>query len=359
MVCYQRVPSLKWSALLGLSLAVAESLHYYAIFCMVPFGLAETAYSLRARRLRWPVWGALLVGVLPLVAYWPLLARMKAEYGAHIWTHYGLTSIPVTYGWLFTGGSAFGAVVVEVCVVGVLVTRLRPAWLQKPEGAAAGENDVVEAVLLLGLLAVPFTTLAVMKVMHGAMTDRYLLVTAIGVVLALGCFLSIARKGVLGLVALCVISSFGGREISFWRSVHSLQVENPSVPVEEFVGKAGHEDLPVVIDSGTRALQLEYYAGPAWKSRFTFLQDEGKSLQYLATDSVDRNLVLLKPYQAFQMEPLSEFVARHRQFLLYVEDADKFSWLPRYLPEAGFEMQVLLADPLRKVYLVTTPNAAK
>ncbi|HEY2119907.1 MAG TPA: hypothetical protein VGH37_12030, partial [Candidatus Acidoferrum sp.] len=89
------------------------------------------------------------------------------------------------------------------------------------------------------------------------------------------------------------------------------------------------------------------------------LQDEEKSLQYLGTDSVDRNLVLLKPYLAFQMEPFTEFVTRHRQFLLYVEDEDKFNWLPRYLPGAGFEMQVLRADPLRKVYLVTVPADSK
>jgi hypothetical protein len=359
LVCYQRVPSLKWTALLGLSLAVAESLHYYAIFCMAAFGLAEAAYSLRERRLRWPVWGALVMGVVPLVAFWPLLARMKEEFGAHIWTHYGLASVPATYGWLFSGGSAFGVVVVEVCVVGVIATRLRPAWLRGPAGRAAGKNDVVEAVLLFGLLAVPVTTLAVIKVMHGAMTDRYLLVTAIGVVLSLACIFSVARKEVLGLVALCVISSIGVREFSFWRNVHSLQVENPSAAVEEFVGEAGHAEMPVAIAGSTRALQLEHYAEPAWKSRFVFLQDEEKSLRYLGTDSVDRNLVLLKPYVEFQMEPFSEFVARHRQFLLYVEDEDKFNWLPRYLPGAGFEMQVLRADRLRKVYLVTKLADAK
>src|SRR5208337_4725202 len=38
LVCYQRLPSLLWAALLGLSLALAQSLHYYAIFALVPFG---------------------------------------------------------------------------------------------------------------------------------------------------------------------------------------------------------------------------------------------------------------------------------------------------------------------------------
>lgn len=358
LVCYQRAPSLKWSALLGVSLAVAESFHYYAIFCMAPFGLAEVAYWWQVRRLRWPVWCALVMGVVPLAAYWPVLARMKAEFGAHIWTHYGLANVPATYGWLFSDGSALGVVVVELCLIGVIATRLPPAW-SRGSGEASGANDVVEAVLLIGLLAVPITTLAVIDLMHGAMTDRYLLVTAIGVALSLACMFSLARNEVLGVVALCLISSIAVREFSFWRNVHSLRVVNPSTPVEHYVAEAEHTDLPVAIAGGTRALQLEHYAGPAWKSRFVFLMDEEKALQYLGTDSVERNLVLLKPYAEFQMQSFAEFVVRHRQFLLYVEDEDKFNWLPSYLSGAGFEMQVLRADPLRKVYLVTTPDGAK
>ena len=39
--------------MLGLSLALAESLHYYAVFSMLPFWVAEFVYSVRARRIRW------------------------------------------------------------------------------------------------------------------------------------------------------------------------------------------------------------------------------------------------------------------------------------------------------------------
>ena len=36
LVCYQRLPSMRWAAMLGLSLMLAESFHYYAVFAMIP-----------------------------------------------------------------------------------------------------------------------------------------------------------------------------------------------------------------------------------------------------------------------------------------------------------------------------------
>ena len=73
LVCYQRLPSLRWAALLGISLFLAESFHYYAVLAMIPFGFAEAVLLLRTRRIRWGVWLALACGTLPLIVFWPLL----------------------------------------------------------------------------------------------------------------------------------------------------------------------------------------------------------------------------------------------------------------------------------------------
>ena len=40
---------------------------------------------LTRRQLRWPVWFALGFGILPLIAFWPLLWPSRALYGAHFW----------------------------------------------------------------------------------------------------------------------------------------------------------------------------------------------------------------------------------------------------------------------------------
>ena len=72
LVCYQRLPSWRWAALLGASLFVAESLHYYAVLAMVPFWVAEAAVLVKIKRIRWPVWAALVCGLVPLAVFWRL-----------------------------------------------------------------------------------------------------------------------------------------------------------------------------------------------------------------------------------------------------------------------------------------------
>ena len=104
LVCYQRVPSPFWTVMLALSLMLAESLHYYAIFSMLPFYVAESVYVIWKRRFRWQVWAALALGPVPLLFFWPLLSSLRTIFGTHVWTHYGISSIPITYGSFFLIG---------------------------------------------------------------------------------------------------------------------------------------------------------------------------------------------------------------------------------------------------------------
>jgi hypothetical protein len=351
LVCYQHAPSPFWTILLGVSLIFAESLHYYAVFAMLPFWVAESVYVLQARRLRWQVWAALAVGPLPLLFLWPLLSNLRAIYGSHLWTHYGLSSIPVTYGNFFLTGGAFGFAVVAVGVAGIIGARLLPAEGSSGEGV---ERDPVEAALLLTFLALPFPTAVAAKLMHGTMSDRYVQASVLGVALAMACAMSLARGKVVLLFAVFVLSSVAIHEFSFWRSAHSLHLDNPAQPVEALIQRAGHPDLPVVFSDGTAYLQIAYYAAPEWKKRFVFLADPEKAVQYAGTDNVDKDLMILRRLMPIQVEDLSEYVTAHPIFLLYVEDPGSgLDWLRNYFPEQASSMQALVAEGNRKVYLVT------
>ncbi len=351
LVCYQRVPSPFWTIMLGVSLILAEFLHYYAVFSMLPFWVAESVYILRGRRFRWQVWAALALGPVPLLFFWPLLSSLRTLYGAHIWTHYGLSSIPPTYGSFFLTGGAFGFALIAVCVAGIVGARL----LAVEGGSRARvERDPVEAALLLALLGLPLPTALAANLMHGAMLDRYVLASILGVALAMPCVMSLARERVVLLFAIFVFSSVAIHEFSFWRSARSLRPDNPAPPVEALIQKAGHPDLPVVVSDGITYLQLAYYASPEWKKRFVFLEDVDKAVKYSGTDSIDKNLVVLRPYMPIQVDALSEFVATHGTFLFYVEDPGAgFDWLPSYFPVEASSMQALVVEANRKVYLVT------
>jgi 4-amino-4-deoxy-L-arabinose transferase-like glycosyltransferase len=80
LVCYQRAPAVPWLILMGMSFALAQALHYYAVFAVVPFAVAEVALSLQLRKLRFGVWLAFACTLIPLALFFPLLWRQKLYY---------------------------------------------------------------------------------------------------------------------------------------------------------------------------------------------------------------------------------------------------------------------------------------
>jgi hypothetical protein len=58
---------------LALALGVAVSVHYYAALLVVPLAVAEGTRTVTVRRVNPSVWLALLAGMAPLAAWWPLI----------------------------------------------------------------------------------------------------------------------------------------------------------------------------------------------------------------------------------------------------------------------------------------------
>lgn len=263
----------------------------------------------------------------------------------------GISSIPSMYGDFFLARSAFGIAVVAVGVAGIVGARLLPVEGLSGEGV---ERDPVEAALLLTLLLLLFPVVLAVDLMHGGMTDRYVLAAILGVALAMACAMTLARGKIVLLFAVFVLSSVAICELSFWRSAHSLRLNNPAPSAEAAIQKAGHPDLPVVVSDGVAYLQLAYYATPEWKKRLVFLQDPEKALKYSGRDSLDKLLANLCPYAPIQVDALSEYVAAHPTFLLYVEEPGTGQgWLQTYFPEQASSVQSLVVEENRKVYLVT------
>jgi 4-amino-4-deoxy-L-arabinose transferase-like glycosyltransferase len=355
LVCYQRLPSRFWTAMLGISLVLAQALHYYAVFAIVPFGLAEAVVLLRTRQFRWGVWLALACGAIPLVFFWPLLANFKAYYGAHYYRYatYTATSLPSSYGAYFLTDSAFGAAVFALAVAGVIGSYL----LLRPNNPSEGkvrDADVAEGTLLLALVALPIITFCLVKIVHGGMRDAYALSAVIGIAIALGCALSLARPPVVALFALFVFSSVGVRELNFWRANHSLRLASPATAVEKFVQSSGYGDLPVVVSSGMAYTPLAHYASPAFFQQVFYLMDEEKELHYQGTDTFDRQVVLLRDYMPLQVRDFAGFTSAHRVFLIYGEEpGDGYNWLPQHLSHVASSVRSVMVEPYRRLSLVT------
>jgi len=324
---------------------------------MVPFGLAEAVVFLGTRHFRWRVWAALAFGATPLLMSWPLLMKLRSFYGAHLWYHYVFASLPSTYGAFFLTDSAFGAAVFVLAVAGVMGSHL----LLRPGALAEGkvrDTDVAEGTLLLALVSLPIIALVGVTIMHAGMRDAYALSAVIGIAMAVGYALSLARPQVIALFALFIFTSVGLRELYFWRANRSLQLASPAVALEEFVQKSGYAGLPVVVSDGTAYTPIAHYAAPAFFNQLFYLMDPEKELHYRGMDTLDKDFALLPDYMPLQVRDFSEFTAAHSVFLVYGEEpGDGNNWLPQHLSRVA-SVRSIVVEPSRRLYLVTIQEAS-
>ena len=350
LVCYDRLPSFRWAILFGLSLALAQGVYYFAIFAVLPFALAEVVVLIETRRIRWQAWLAFVFCGLPLIIFWPLLSHMRTYYGSRYWVPTAsVASLPKFYGSYLFLGAAYAGALIAVLSAGVIGSH----FLRR-QGQSKSKTIRVDGALILTFLALPIIALVVTRIMRAGMLDRYVLATIFGVCLATACLLSRATLSTVLLFALFLGSSVGLHEISFWRGIHGIHPQSDTTSVEQFIETAGHSELPVVVSDGLSYLSLNYYASPEWSKRFVFVGDADLAAKYLGTDSVDKNVLDLRPYLPIHASEFSEFVSTHSEFLLYSEDPGYgFGWLPYHLSRGPWSLRVYLKAPNRTLYLVT------
>ncbi len=350
MICYQRADKLLWCLLLALSLAAAVDSHYYAIFAVFPFGLAELALLLRERRVRAGVWIALISSLLPLIVYWHLLEAIKKTYSSHYHGHLSVMEILKSYGFLFdlppTPGIGFAAAALVAILIFGFTIRGRVA--------DADKIPFHEHALALGFITLPFAMFFILKLSHGGFADRYTIVTALSFPLAARYVLQVMDRRVIYVFCALLLVSLGAQEASFWQREHAMFGKKlaPAEGFERFVVTAQHPDLPVVVSDAIAYLPLAYYASPEVKRRLVFLADPQTAITYTGSDNADKCVSALRPYLSLQVYDFKNFVGTHSDFLLYSDGVGIWDWLPTRMTHDGFDLQVATMDMEKRIYLV-------
>jgi hypothetical protein len=358
LVCYQHAPETRWMIFMGVSLALATSFHYYAVFVLVPFATAEGAQFMKWRRLRWSVWAAIGCGVLPLAIFWPLLASLRRYFGPHFWGRPTLQSTADTYGWFFEASHPANvaiATVLLLCAVAAIVTLIfrndvREKLIRSPH--------FHEYVLVLTLLCLPFIAFAGAKTGHGGWTHRYALAGVLGIPLAAAYILPRWKRSAVAVLAIFIFSAVAAQEVHFWNSYwnHGPGFASPAAPVENFVNSAGRPDLPVVISDGIQFLPIAHYATSSgsgeWAKRILALVDPAESIADMGDDSVDKGLLALRTYIPLRVEEFKTFAPEHPVFFLFSDGDIDFDRWPRRLTRKGHPLQILARDGNWNLYLV-------
>jgi hypothetical protein len=358
IVAYQRAEANQWWVLiLGISLFAAEALHYYAVFVLVPFGLAEIARFGSKRHRRPLVWLAIMCGLIPLGIFWPLLSGYKSYY-THFWGKLSLLEFTNVYGWFFGLSTAWGIGVFALAFSALLGAMLLRGSAHTIDNQSM-ETPFQEHVLALSLLILPFVVLVAMKIAHSGLVNRYMLVGLLGFPLVAGYTLPHLDRKVSILFAVFLFSGLATQELRFWshQRGHVGKIVSPAKAVQDALSAVGYEQLPVVVSDGTVYLQLVHYSTPGWTNRFVAVVDVPKSIRYLGTDSVDKNLLALRPYLPLQVQNFDDFSAKHAQFLLLSLQGSAWDWWPNRLMDDGYSLRLLaLRDNLR-IYLVSATTA--
>ena len=204
---------------------------------------------------------------------------------------------------------------------GAYVRRTWPRRLAGHELAALGTCLLLPVA---GLLLAEFV---------GIFTERYVLFTIVGGVLALVLVLwwLAPPNGLAELAAVvCVIvaSVNVGTRIFSDHEQHLNQLERRPLLMDRLVRSSD----PIVITGGVDYVEIWYYTPPIAKPRALFLGDPAGELRENRADSVSRGYSALARWTPLPVVPIDEFVASHRRFWMYSFGPD---WIERSLTRRG------------------------
>jgi hypothetical protein len=348
IVCYQRTPARRWVILLGLSLFLAECFHYFAVFAFLPFLLAEAVHYAITRDFRRNVWIALLAGFIPMALSWPTIYGMHKTFGQHYFTQPTWETTLSSYSEYFPRTEMWeGLYLVAAAAVAVLFT-LRATVRRTSRGDLPVGAPERELALVLGLLSLPLVGFGAAAMAHSGMNCKYLVSSVLGFSLALGFSLPRLSRwgGFLPAVSLAVLLwVIVPQEFHFWRG-YDGHFASPARFEEDFVGAAGHPDLPVVISDTHDFMRLQHYANKSWQKRFVLVVDPAQAVVYTGSDTGDKGLAILRDYTNLPVYDFQQFLAEHPTFLLYSSKGGIGSdWWPRRLKDDGFKLQMALVRP--------------
>ena len=305
--------------ILALALAGGLWTHYYFVLAFIPIVLGEAVRQAAQRRVDIRPWTAIVLAGLIALPLWPLVRASSAQ-RATFWARPDADSPLVTraqalYHSLFDTpeqpllGTA-ARVVAALIAVELVCRALWGVW---PRRLAVHHLAALGACLLLpvaGLLLGDYS---------GIFTERYVLFTIVGVVLALVLGLSwlAPPSGLAKIAAVVGVIAAGvhlGSRILSDRERPLNQLERRPLLVDRLVRFPD----PIVITGGVDYLEIWYHMPATVRSRALYLGDPDGELRENRADSVSRGFSALARWTPLPVVPIDEFVASHPRFWMYL-----------------------------------------
>jgi hypothetical protein len=312
-----------WLVLLGVSLMLMVACHFFAVFVLIPFGLAELVRWRRQGRPDWGVWACLFLALVPLVVFLPGLQASRRHYLRVAWALADPSLAGGAYREMLTLSYAplCGAMVASLLLAAL--RRRGPANRQDQSPIPAEVWTLVFALALLPFLSMPVWMLA------GTFLPRYALAFIAGIALALAFVTARATRGdrLTGGIALLFFCGWflmkSASTVRMQMAAEGGLTRPAGAPLagEPWMREIqARRELPVAVVPSVFFLKTRHYAPPAAASRMVYVSSAGRALQIDGSAIGEVNMRLFGQQMAqFHHQDYAAFTARHRHFLLLAE----------------------------------------
>ncbi len=267
--------------LFGFCLGLMTAMHFYSMFFVIPFFLAELVRWRDSRKLDLAVLAAMVAVPLVLAVHYPLIA-MSAVFQKHYWSPATWREIPEFY-------STYFAPVLLKCVPSVLVLAVLATTMNDRETSETGLT--VPEWIVTGMFAVmPFFVVVLAKYTTHVFVLRYVLWAVPGfVALVVALLYRIANSRVaVGLSLVAFVAAFACL----------VQAKHLSERPALRLGEAFRQQLaalpdgpePILVARVHVFMELSYYGSPELKRRIIFPISRNLELHYMGSDT---NAILL------------------------------------------------------------------
>lgn len=292
---------------LALSLAAAVSLHYYAVLLLLPLAAGEVARSWPTRRLDLVVWLALGAGILPLVAFVPLM-HAAAEYGNLFWTRSSLAQIPFTYRYFLI------PVVMPLLVFLVAMVALDALDRPRIPPRTPRQPATPALVMTVTVLALPVAGVMLGAVV-GGYRHRYVIATVLGIAAAAGMLVRPSRRTASTLMWVLLA----------WVLIRSASHAAPLLqPPPLLLGRhtmlqraLDEAGVPVIVTNDALYTQLHHYGSPELRRRLAIVMPPHAPAAGRFQDSSERAMRALSRWRPISIVEYRQLVDRGTPFFVY------------------------------------------
>jgi hypothetical protein len=341
-------------AIFGFALALtgAAAAHYYAIFIVIPFAVAEALHWLRRGGFRLAIWFSLALPVLPTIPALPLL-RNAGRIAHAFWSHARWMSISYTYFELVGEFLILAFLIAALAGLLLLWRAGQPAVLPRQTWSPP-EHEIIAVTLLAAL---PFIVVPIAKVTTHAFVGRYAIeaIPAICILAVWGLYAFTAqRPWVPLLLLLMLVTGASFQNLLNYRTLAAERMELQNLGA--YLAKAQPASLPILIPDAGMFLELHHYGTPALANRLVYLADIAKAIQYSGSDTVDYGTIVIGPAAGARIDEMDSFFKSTPQFLIYGFPSGRWGWSVPELVERHVVLQVVATYDGRLMFRAQSPR---